>query len=71
MPHDFGVILAIEVDGGIRSIAFKEVTHLRHFSKTLSISFTMQFLILFSETLIISQTKSWVSQNIKYKSEFE
>ena len=32
----------------------------------------MQFFILFSETLIISQTKSWVSQNnMKYKSEFE
>ena len=33
------------------------------FSKTLSIIFTIQFFILFSETLIISQTKSWVSQN--------
>ena len=33
------------------------------FSKTLSIIFTIQFYILFSETLIISQTKSWVSQN--------
>ena len=42
------------------------------FSKTLLIIFTIQFLILFSETLIISQTKSWVLQNnIKYKSEFE
>ena len=42
------------------------------FSKSLSISFTIQFLILFSEILIISQTKSWVSQNnIKYKNEFE
>ena len=33
------------------------------FSKALSIIFTIQFFILFSETLIISQTKSWVSQN--------
>ena len=42
------------------------------FSKTLLIIFTIQFFILFSETLIISQTKSWVSQNnIKYKSKFE
>ena len=32
----------------------------------------MQSFILFSETQIISQAKSWVSQNnIKYKSEFE
>ena len=36
---------------------------LSFFSKTLSIIFTIQFFILFSETLIISQTKSWVSQN--------
>ena len=42
------------------------------FSKTLSLTSTIQFVILFSETIIISQTKSWVSQNnIKYKSEFE
>ena len=42
------------------------------FSKTLSIIFTIQFCILFSETLIIFETKSWVSQNnLKYKSEFE
>ena len=34
--------------------------------------FTIQFFILFSETLIISETKSWVSQNnLKYKSKFE
>ena len=39
------------------------------FSKTLLIIFTIQFLILFSETLIISQTRSRVSQNnMKYKS---
>ena len=31
--------------------------------KKLSIIFTIQFFFLFSETLIISQTKSWVSQN--------
>ena len=50
----------------------KEITHLRHFSKTLLIIFTIQFFILFSEIPIISQTKSWVSQNnIKYKSKFE
>ena len=41
----------------------KEIIHLRHFSKTLPIIFTIQFFILFSETLIISPTKSWVSQN--------
>ena len=42
------------------------------FSKTLSIIFTMQFFILFSEALTISQTKSWVSQNNrKYRSEYE
>ena len=41
----------------------KEITNLRHFLKTLSIICTIQFFILFSETLIISQTKSWVSQN--------
>ena len=33
------------------------------FSKTLLIVFTIQFFILLSETLNISQTKSWVSQN--------
>ena len=40
----------------------KEIKHHRYFSKTLSIIFTIQFIILFSETLIISQTKSRVSQ---------
>ena len=39
--------------------------------KKLLIIFTIQFFILFSETLIISQTKSWVLQSIKYKSKFE
>ena len=34
--------------------------------------FTIQFLILFSETLNTSQTKSWVSQNNKkYRNELE
>ena len=39
----------------------KEITHLRHFFRTLSIIFTRHVFILFSETRIISQTKSWVS----------
>ena len=37
--------------------------HSSFFSKTLSIIFTIQFFILFSETLITSQANSWVSQN--------
>ena len=42
------------------------------FSKTLSIIFKIQFFILFSETITVSLTKSWVSQNNrKYRSEFE
>ena len=45
----------------------KEITHLRHFL----IFFTIQFFILFTETLIISQIKSWASQNnTKYNSEY-
>ena len=49
----------------------KELTHLRHFMKT-SIIFSIQFFILLSETLIISQAKSWVSQNNRvYISEYE
>ena len=49
----------------------KEITHLRHFMKA-SIIFTIQFFILLSETLIISQTKSWASKNNReYRSEYE
>ena len=43
--------------------ALKEITHLRHFSKTLSIIFTIQFSFSFQKHLLFSQTKSWVSQN--------
>ena len=43
----------------------KEITHLRHFFENIVNNFTIQFFILFSETLIISQTKSWASQNNK------
>ena len=50
----------------------KETTHLRHFFENIVNNFHNTVFILFSETLIISQTKSWVSQNnIKYKSKFE
>ena len=41
------------------------------FFLTLWMIFIIKFYILFSETLLIYQTNSWVSQNnIKYKSEF-
>ena len=57
-------------EGGL--LPLNEITHLPHFSKTLSIIFKIQLVILLSETLIVSQTKSWVSQNIrKYRSEYE
>ena len=59
------------VGGADRNL--KEITHLRHFFENIVINFqNTVFFILFSETLIISQTNSCVSQNnIKYKSEFE
>ena len=70
-PMDIEQKLQVSYRGAPR-IFLKEITHLRHFSKTLLIIFTIQFFILFSETLIISQTKSWASQNnIKYKSKFK
>ena len=50
---------------------FKGNKSTRHFFKTLSIIFTTVFHSL-SETLIISQIKSWVSHNNrKYRSEYE
>ena len=56
----------------------KEITHFRHFFENNVNNFhnthtkKQEHKMFFSETLIISYTKSWVSQNnIKYKSEFE
>ena len=48
--HDFHTILTNTKE--VYLTALKEITHLRHFSKTLSIIFIILFFILFSETLI-------------------
>ena len=39
----------------VRGGSLKEITHLRHFFENIVNNFTIQFFILFSETLIISQ----------------